>query len=115
MYASKQVCLHISMLSKGIIHTLIKLLEVNAYIYIFIYILWGEILRDAAPAVSGTEEEDEQKETQHEHNTHRFRDDINQKCHYSNMFSIYNVLLHGPNFLNYMHYVNREYKTYKKS
>ncbi len=101
------------MLSRAIIHTLIKLLEVNTYIYIYIYILWGEILRDAAPAVSGTEEEDEQKETQHEHNTHRFRDDINQKCHYSNMFSIYNVLLYGPNF--FLHYVNREYKTYTKS
>lgn len=78
------------------------------YIYIF---CGGEILRDAAPAVSGTE--DEQKETQHEHNTHRCRDDINQKCHYSNMFSIYNVLLYGPNF--FLHFVNREYKTYKKS
>ncbi len=80
---------------------------------IYIFCGGGEILRDAAPAVSGTEEEDEQKEMQHEHNTHRFRDDINQKCHYSNMFSIYNVLLYGPNF--FLHYVNREYKTYTKS
>lgn len=34
MQANK-VCLHISRLSGAIIHTLIKLLEVNAYIYIF--------------------------------------------------------------------------------
>ncbi len=62
-------------------YTLIKLLEVNAYIFC------EKSLRDVAPAVSGTEEEDEQKEKQHEHSTHRCRDDINQKRHYSKMFS----------------------------